>query len=233
VLGTTPTDFNFTGLYRHSKSNLDLSTYRAYDPDFGRWLNRDPIAEKGGINLYGYVANNPARFTDPRGHYGYETKYWADLSVNGNFAQRAIAWPLGIIATILTPDSVGMTGSGTAGLLAGGTVGVDRQYFRGDSCPADFTFLGHSFEADRASGPEHFVSPQLSASFQLNFGWSGDYNPTANSWAGDFKETSSSAGPVGLTYFQGGSWRGFGIGVTAGPAPISASNLTVTYTPHP
>jgi RHS repeat-associated protein len=39
VLGATPTDFNFTGLYRHSKSNLDFATYRAYDPDLGRWLS--------------------------------------------------------------------------------------------------------------------------------------------------------------------------------------------------
>jgi RHS repeat-associated protein len=67
VLGTTPTEFNFTGLYRHSKSNLDLATYRAYDPDFGRWLNRDPIGERGGLNLYGYVSGNPIRLTDPLG----------------------------------------------------------------------------------------------------------------------------------------------------------------------
>src|SRR5437588_4603350 len=59
VLGTTPTDSNFTGLYRHSKSNLDLATYRAYDPDLGRWLSRDSIGELGGINLYGYVGNGP------------------------------------------------------------------------------------------------------------------------------------------------------------------------------
>lgn len=64
VLGTTPTDFNFTGLYRHSKSNLDLAVYRAYDPDLGRWLNRDPIGEAGGINLYGYVANDPVNGLD-------------------------------------------------------------------------------------------------------------------------------------------------------------------------
>ena len=38
ILGTTPTDMNFTGLYRHSKSNLDLAVYRAYDPELGRWL---------------------------------------------------------------------------------------------------------------------------------------------------------------------------------------------------
>src|SRR2546423_4895107 len=67
VLGTTPTDFNFTGLYRHSKSKLDLATYRAYDPDLGRWLSRDPIAERGGLNLYSYVVNNVANTADPSG----------------------------------------------------------------------------------------------------------------------------------------------------------------------
>ena len=67
VLGTTPTDFNFTGLYRHSKSNLDLAIHRAYEPDLGRWLSRDPIAEKGGLNLYGYVGNDPSNTTDPLG----------------------------------------------------------------------------------------------------------------------------------------------------------------------
>jgi RHS repeat-associated protein len=67
VLGTTPTDFNFTGLYRHSKSNLDLATYRAYDPDLGRWLSRDPIGETGGLNLYGYTRNNPLNSADLSG----------------------------------------------------------------------------------------------------------------------------------------------------------------------
>ncbi|HEV2804213.1 MAG TPA: RHS repeat-associated core domain-containing protein [Chthoniobacterales bacterium] len=68
VLGTTPTDFNFTGLYRHAKSNLDLAVYRAYDPDLGRWLNRDPIQESGGLNLFAYTKNDPANMVDPIGH---------------------------------------------------------------------------------------------------------------------------------------------------------------------
>jgi RHS repeat-associated protein len=67
ILGTTPTDINFTGLYRHSKSNLDLATFRAYDPELGRWLSRDSAGEAGGLNLYGYVSNNPMNLTDPRG----------------------------------------------------------------------------------------------------------------------------------------------------------------------
>ena len=43
--------------------------YRAryYDPKIGRFISEDPIGFYGGHNFYGYVANNPIRFTDPRG----------------------------------------------------------------------------------------------------------------------------------------------------------------------
>ena len=37
--------------------------FRYYDPLSGRWLSRDPIGERGGINLYTFVQNNGvARF---------------------------------------------------------------------------------------------------------------------------------------------------------------------------
>ena len=32
--------------------------YRYYDPVTGRWPSRDPIEERGGFNLYGFVGNN-------------------------------------------------------------------------------------------------------------------------------------------------------------------------------
>jgi hypothetical protein len=32
--------------------------YRYYDPVTGRWPSRDPIGEKGGVNLYGFVGND-------------------------------------------------------------------------------------------------------------------------------------------------------------------------------
>jgi len=66
VLGTTPTDFNFTGLYRHSKSNLDLATYRAYDPDLGRWLSRDPIGNTDLITSVG-AASGSSHLTSKAG----------------------------------------------------------------------------------------------------------------------------------------------------------------------
>jgi RHS repeat-associated protein len=41
--------------------------HRYYDPNLQRWLNRDPIAEAGGINMYAYVANDPVDNSDPFG----------------------------------------------------------------------------------------------------------------------------------------------------------------------
>ena len=32
--------------------------YRYYDPITGRWPSRDPIEERGGVNLYGFVEND-------------------------------------------------------------------------------------------------------------------------------------------------------------------------------
>ena len=32
--------------------------YRYYDPATGRWPSRDPIEDEGGVNLYGFVAND-------------------------------------------------------------------------------------------------------------------------------------------------------------------------------
>jgi len=50
--------------YRFSTKPLDATSglyyygYRFYDPSTGRWPNRDPIKERGGLNLYGKVNNN-------------------------------------------------------------------------------------------------------------------------------------------------------------------------------
>ncbi len=48
-----------TGLYYYG--------YRFYDPNLQRWLNRDPIDEDGGINLYRFTENNSIGFADPYG----------------------------------------------------------------------------------------------------------------------------------------------------------------------
>ena len=63
-------DFGFTGHYYHSPSGLYLTWFRAYDPENGRWLSRDPLGEGAGRNVYLYVGNSPIGYIDPDGLFG-------------------------------------------------------------------------------------------------------------------------------------------------------------------
>jgi hypothetical protein len=47
----------------------DLQAF--YNPGTGRWLNRDPIGEHGGLNNYGVVSNCPVSRVDTDGRQGY------------------------------------------------------------------------------------------------------------------------------------------------------------------
>jgi RHS repeat-associated protein len=48
-------------------TGLSYYGYRFYSPAIGKWITRDPIGETGGLNLYGFVNNNPMNFIDPMG----------------------------------------------------------------------------------------------------------------------------------------------------------------------
>ena len=54
LVGDLDTDVGFTGHQTHAATGLILAPFRAYDAVVGRWISPDPIAEAGGINLYGY-----------------------------------------------------------------------------------------------------------------------------------------------------------------------------------
>jgi len=65
--GITPTDYRYGGLFYHAASALNLSATRPMDGNTGRWLNRDPLKESAGINLYAYVRANTINFNDTNG----------------------------------------------------------------------------------------------------------------------------------------------------------------------
>ncbi len=53
--------------YYHDYAGRYLLGHRYYDSFTGRFVTRDPIGYKGGINLYGFTGNNPVNESDPDG----------------------------------------------------------------------------------------------------------------------------------------------------------------------
>ena len=104
--------FRFSTKYYDHETGLVGYQRRFYRSDIGRWLNRDPIEEEGGINLYAFCFENPIAFCDADGavvitgyildprvphwwdHFGSDTaplgqETWFDLNYSGwlNYAR--------------------------------------------------------------------------------------------------------------------------------------------------
>jgi RHS repeat-associated protein len=60
-------NLRFPGQYEDGETGLYYNYYRYYDSDVGRYLRKDPIGFKGGINIFVYCLNNPANSTDSHG----------------------------------------------------------------------------------------------------------------------------------------------------------------------
>ncbi|MEY2489400.1 MAG: hypothetical protein QOC70_1342, partial [Verrucomicrobiota bacterium] len=88
--GTADVDFGYAGHYHHAPSGFNLTLYRAYNPAVGRWLSKDPVGEEGGVNLYGYVENNPINAVDLLGLRS--EKNYASLPEAGEAGARADLW---------------------------------------------------------------------------------------------------------------------------------------------
>ncbi len=120
-------DSGFTGHYFHAPSGLHLAPYRAYSADLGRWLSRDPVPERDGINLYAYVADNPVCWIDPVGLNAWGATIGAAIGgYVGWIAGGAIGGTIGVVGgaaggTLVAPG-VGTVGGGIAG---GATLGTE------------------------------------------------------------------------------------------------------------
>ena len=54
----------FSTKYYDEESGLYYYGYRDYDPTVGRWLHRDRLGGRGGLNIYGMVGNNTVNDSD-------------------------------------------------------------------------------------------------------------------------------------------------------------------------
>jgi RHS repeat-associated protein len=68
----TANPFQFSTKYTDPETNFLYYGFRYFTPSTGRWLARDPIEEQGGVNVYGFVNNNPIEKIDPNGLWSPE-----------------------------------------------------------------------------------------------------------------------------------------------------------------
>src|SRR5688500_9449043 len=48
--------FRFSTKYMDKETDLNYYGYRYYNASSGRWINRDPVEERGGVNLVAFLS---------------------------------------------------------------------------------------------------------------------------------------------------------------------------------
>ena len=111
------TRFLYTG--REWLADLGLNDHRNrfYNPTLGRWLNRDPIGENGGINIYRTIQNSPVNGIDPD---GLQTNAAGNSRNRGN-AGRA----RGAAVSVIPPRYGNWGGGGWSGGVSGNSPPVN------------------------------------------------------------------------------------------------------------
>lgn len=78
--------FRFATKHYDTEPELYYYGYRYYSPNLGRWLNRDPIGEEGGLNLYGVLSNNVNNLVD---FIGLKT-IWVNIGFDSSATASAV-----------------------------------------------------------------------------------------------------------------------------------------------
>lgn len=109
--GSTDAPFRFGGQWGYYRDNPERLYVRArhLDAASGRWLSRDPIGFAGGLNLYGYVGNDPVNGIDPSGHQSFLQRYTSGNVDNpvGDFLDKVLFGIVSNAGTVTAHHEVG------------------------------------------------------------------------------------------------------------------------------
>ena len=88
--GTLVGDYGFSTKMLIQGVNWYYYGFRYYDPETGRWPNRDPIAEQGGVNLYGFVGNDLIASVDVLGKCKLSYRKARDADAPGKYKSSVV-----------------------------------------------------------------------------------------------------------------------------------------------
>jgi RHS repeat-associated protein len=170
----------FSGLYFYG--------YRFYDPVTGRWPSRDPIGERGGVNLYGFVLNDGVNRSDVLGHEYYKKSY-----SRGNDDPEENVYETAKINVTLNVDTSACRG--TAYGICDGDVNVEMMYVAVNS--TDLTLQDEEKRKGNPVPPELPNKPSLEVYGPRYFMTDGKKSKYL-----DFVPNESGGGGIGAMVYQ-------------------------------
>ncbi len=193
--------YRFSTKELHAQSGLYDYGYRFYSPGLGRWINRDPIQENGGVNLYAMVANNPVNSVDI---YGLE-----DLSIyGGDWGVEGWGWTYKALNPY--PPAYGgknlVKPSKEQAIEA--IANADRFYFWGHGGGNGSIWLDKKVKLDvndikEIARRRKKLGKSKMKLITLDACWTADSREGVNAW---LEITESFQGVPGLTVEQDGGW---------------------------
>jgi RHS repeat-associated protein len=206
--GSAAPDVRYAKMFYEQTSGLYLTRYRAYDPQTGRWLSKDPLGNAGGTNLYAYVNGNPITNIDPLGLDA------CSCSKPNNFTQASISAGASFYAALGFDVNLGLGVSVPDSFFSDWHNWRDIQLFvtaqvnRGAGL-GGFVGVGGSAAVSRASDP----LPQYSTDQGTFAGGQGGAGPAVgvNLQMDQCGQLNSWGSPVGKAGFGFGAIQNYGV----------------------
>ena len=110
--------YRFSSKEWNANSGIYYYLYRFYDPNLPRWLTQDPIQERGGFNLYGYIYNDPVNNIDTDG------RFVTGVVGIATTAGTASSGGAGVTVSVTGGSTVAGVGVGTVAVGVGSAVAV-------------------------------------------------------------------------------------------------------------